>query len=235
MDKESFLLSEKIKFDKFNENVEEEYKKRFNSNSKIDEYFEDNISLSDEKKRKEKIFLYNFISPFIDLGKRFYSSLKLVYEPKLYHFSIFLTILWAYKNTKCINKLLFYKYNDIYYQITRPDSLNSRYKAFKTLVIGGLVIPCSFIAFSIYDINKEKKKFLFIKSSEEPFSKKHNILIPYTLKRNISKKIVSLKKKTLFFAKDLAENNNFKRLSKEYHKNIDNRLRKYYIKKDELI
>ncbi|CRG97918.1 conserved Plasmodium protein, unknown function [Plasmodium gallinaceum] len=237
MDKETFLLNEQIKFDKFNENVEEEYKRKFNSDSKIDGYFEDDASsnlMLREKKKKEKIFLYNFISPFIDLGKHFYSSLKLIYEPKLYHLSIFLTMLWGYKNIKCINKLLFYKYNDIYYQITRPDSLNSRNKAFKTLVIGGLVIPCSFVAFSIYDMSKEKKNSLFIKNFEKPLSEKKTIIIPYNLRRNISKKVLSLKEKTLFFAKDLAENNNFKRLSKEYHKNINKRLNKNYLKKDEL-
>ncbi|SOV11666.1 conserved Plasmodium protein, unknown function [Plasmodium sp. gorilla clade G2] len=252
IDKNSFLLNEKIRFDKYNENVEEEYKRKYNIENKIDEYFDDNnnstnnssvysssslspsCSTLNYKKRKEKLFLYKYISPFMDLGKRFYSSLTLIYEPKLYHLSIFLTTLWAYKNIKCINKLLIHKYNDIHYQITRPDSLNGRRKAFKVLAIGGSIIPCFFIALFIYDMKKGQTNYIQVNRSDILSENRHNHIIPYTLKRVISHKILLLKEKVLFFAKDLAENNNFKTLSREYRKNMDKRIYKHYIKKGDI-
>ncbi|SBT71736.1 conserved Plasmodium protein, unknown function [Plasmodium malariae] len=257
MERESFLLNEKIKFDEFNKNVEEEYKRKFCTVNRIDEYFDDNPSAQSslstslstssstlssassssssllERKKKENTYLYKSISPFVNLVKHFYSSVRLIYEPKIYHLSIFLTGLWAYKNIKCINKLLFYKYNDIHYQITRPDSLNSRQRAFKVLVIGGLVLPCSFITFAIFDINKSKNNSMFIKNIEKSLSEQTcTSIIPYTLRRDISKKVRAFKEKTLLFAKDLAENNNFKKLSQEYHTNVEKRLCKYNLKKD---
>ncbi|CAD51504.1 hypothetical protein PFAG_00997 [Plasmodium falciparum Santa Lucia] len=246
VDKNSLLLNEKIRFDKYNENVEEEYKRKYNIENKIDEYFDDNNNSSGNssvssssstlsyKKRKEKLFLYKYISPFMDLGKRFYSSLTLMYEPKLYHLSIFLTTLWAYKNIKCINKLLIHKYNDIHYQITRPDSLNGRRKAFRMLALGGSIIPCFFIALFIYDMKKEQPNYILVNRSDIPSENRTNHIIPYTLKRNISHKILLLKEKILFFAKDLAENNNFKTLSREYRKNMNKRLYKHYIKKGDI-
>ncbi|SOV74381.1 conserved Plasmodium protein, unknown function [Plasmodium sp. gorilla clade G3] len=246
VDKNNFLLNEKIRFDKYNENAQEEYIKKYNIENKIDEYFNDiNNSSSNSsicsssstliyKKKKEKLFLYKYISPFIELGKRFYSSLTLIYEPKLYHLSIFLTTLWAYKNIKCINKLLIHKYNDIHYQITRPDSLNSRRKAFKVLALGGSIIPCFFISLFIYDMKKEQPYYILMNKSNIPSENRSYHIIPYTLKRDISHKILLLKEKILFFAKDLAENNNFKTLSREYRKNMDKRLYKHYIKKGDI-
>ncbi|KEG02741.1 conserved Plasmodium protein, unknown function [Plasmodium vinckei vinckei] len=246
MDRDNAILSDQIKYDHFNRTIEEEYKKKFLQNYKVDEYFEDTTfattNKSDnkntqikEKSKKEKLFLYKIISPILDLGKHFYSSLTLIYEPKLYHLSVFLTLLWGYKNIKYINKLLVHKYNDIHYQVTRPDSLNSRHKAFKVLAIGGSVIPCSIIALSIYDIKKEKNNSLFMQNIESTFSNRNtNQLIPYTVKRNLSKKVQCLKEKLLFFAKDLAENNNFKKLSNEYHTNINKRLNSHYFKKDKM-
>ncbi|SCM23552.1 conserved Plasmodium protein, unknown function [Plasmodium chabaudi chabaudi] len=246
MDRDNAILTEQIKYDHFNKTIEEEYKKKFLQNYKVDEYIEDTTFATSnksentntqikEKSKKEKLFLYKVISPIIDLGKHFYSSLTLIYEPKLYHLSVFLTLLWGYKNIKYINKLLVHKYNDIHYQVTRPDSLNSRHKAFKVLAIGGSVIPCSVIALSIYDMKKEKNNSMFIQNIESTFSKRNNNqLIPYTVKRNLSKKVQCLKEKLLFFAKDLAENNNFKKLSNEYHTNINKRLNSHYFKKDKM-
>ncbi|CDU18839.1 conserved protein, unknown function [Plasmodium yoelii] len=247
MDRDDVILNEQIKYDHFNRSIEEEYKKKFLQNNNVDEYFDDTTFVASnnksenkntqikEKSKKEKLFLYKIISPVIDLGKHFYSSLTLIYEPKLYHLSLFLTLLWGYKNIKYINKLLVHKYNDIHYQITRPDSLNSRHKAFKVLAIGGSIIPCSVIALSIYDMKKEKNNSMFIKNIESTFSQRDtNPLMPYTVKRNFSKKVQCLKERLLFFAKDLAENNNFKKLSKEYHTNINKRLNSHYFKKDKM-
>ncbi|GAW81417.1 hypothetical protein, conserved [Plasmodium gonderi] len=251
MEGENFFLKEKIQYDEFNKNIQEEYKKRFDVNNKIEEYFDDvpvtapvksstslytSTSVSEKEKNnrnEKKTFLHNFMFPFIELGNKFYSSVTLIYEPKLYHLSIFMTILWAYKNIKCINKLLIHKYNDIHYQITRPDSLNSRYKAFKVLAIGGSVIPCSFIAFTIYNAYKGKTNSLHMSNYQKIITVRDTTssLIPYTLRRDISRKLQLLKEKTLFFGKDLAENNNFKKLSKEYHRNVDKRLQRHFLKK----
>lgn len=202
MDRDDVILNEQIKYDHFNRSIEEEYKQKFLQNNKVDEYFDDTAFAASnnksenkntkikEKSKKEKLFLYKIISPVIDLGKHFYSSLTLIYEPKLYHLSVFLTLLWGYKNIKYINKLLVHKYNDIHYQVTRPDSLNSRHKAFKILVIGGSIMPCSVIALSIYDMKKEKNNSMFIKNIESTFSQRNtNPFIPYIVKRNLSKKV----------------------------------------------
>lgn len=226
MDKDTFLLNEKIKFDKFNDDTEKEFLKRYNVDNKIKEYFEsddkNSSSLNEEKKRKN--IFYNFFSPVIDLSKRFYSSVQLIYEPKLYHLSFFLTTLWAYKNIKCVNKLLQHKYNDIFYQIIRPDSLSSRNKAFKILVVGGLTIPLCSFGFVFYDVKKRKQNsFLLNKfdNNNTSFEQKKMHIIPYTVHRRISNSVSNFKDKVFFFAKDFAENNNFKKLSTEYHKNVD--------------
>ncbi|VWU51728.1 conserved protein, unknown function [Hepatocystis sp. ex Piliocolobus tephrosceles] len=251
VDKEKNILVEKIKYNDFNNNIINKYKKIYdpkygmdntymneqttslsqNSNVETttlttsDTYNSTTYDTSTEERRKPP--LHNLIHPFISLGKNMYSSLTLIYEPKLYHLSIFLTTLWACKNIKYINKLLFYKYNDLQYQITRPDSLNTRLKAFKTLAIGGSIIPLSFISLCIYDMNVKKKKdgLLIQKVHESLLEKNKSVVIPYTLRRNIALKMNSLKERTLFFAKSLAENNSFKKVSTEYYKNIEKRLR----------
>lgn len=235
-DKELFFLSEKIRFDKFNEKVEKEFQERYKVDNRINEYFStdstNSYSIGEERKRKS--YLFKFVSPLIDLSRRFYATVQLIYEPKLYHFSFFLMTLWAYKNIKCINKLLHYKYNDIFYQVIRPDSLSSRNKAFKILVLGGLTIPVSSLTFVLYDMNKTKKNS-FLKNTFDTTNaiseKKKNPFIPYTLRRRIANNIYNFKDKIFITAKDFAENNNFKKLSTEYHKNIDQRIKGLSVKK----
>ncbi|SBT73272.1 conserved Plasmodium protein, unknown function [Plasmodium ovale] len=253
---EHLLLREKIKHDEFNRDAEEQYRRKFRTEISHSSHAGDtsketmqevtshtkldiapdigNVTVPQEGRLKKGV-LYNLVNPMMDLGKHFYASLTLIYEPKLYHLSILLSMLWAYKNVKCINKVLFYKYNDIHYQIVRPDSLNSRSRAFKILAIGGSILPCSFISLTIYDINKGEKKSLFVHTVEKSLSQRSATThIPYTLRRDISRKVRCLKEKMLFFARDLAKNNRLKRLSEEYHRSIDKRLQRYFPTRDQL-
>ncbi|ANQ08594.1 Uncharacterized protein PCOAH_00030250 [Plasmodium coatneyi] len=237
MERGHFYLKEQLENDQFNRSIQEEYKQRFGIATKNDDHVEE--TLVDAPSRRgapteaKKPPLQKYVSPFIDLGKRFYSSLTLFYEPKLIHLSILLTTLWAFKSIKCINQLLIHKYADLHYQITRPDSLRSRYKAFKVLALGGSVLPGCFIGFSLYDFYWGRTNSVLIPKNEGSSPGKNaSPLIPYTLRRDISRKMRLLKEKTLFFAKDLAENNNLKRLSKEYHRSLDRRLHGLSVKKD---
>ncbi|SCQ16524.1 conserved Plasmodium protein, unknown function [Plasmodium ovale] len=253
---EELLLREEIKHDDFNRDAEEQYRRKFRTEMLHSSHSGDtsketmqevtshtaldiapdiaNVTVPQEGRLKKGV-LYNLVNPMMDLGRHFYASLTLIYEPKLYHLSIFLTMLWAYKNVKCINKVLFYKYNDIHYQIVRPDSLNSRSRAFKILAIGGSILPCSFISLTIYDINKGEKDSVFVHTVGKSLSQRGvTTHIPYTLRRDISRKVRCLKEKTLFFARDLAQNNRLKRLSEEYHRSIDKRLQRYFPTRDQL-
>ncbi|KJP87133.1 hypothetical protein AK88_03179 [Plasmodium fragile] len=230
MERGDFYLKEQLEDDQFNRSIQNEYKQRFIVVNENEEHVEEASleapsgrgSLSEAKQPPLK----QYVSPFIDLGKRFYSSMTLLYEPKLIHLSVLLTTLWAFKSIKCINQLLIHKYADLHYQITRPDSLRSRYRAFKVLALGGSVLPASFIGFTLYDYYWGRTNSVFVPNNEGGVSPEKNTspLIPYTLRRDISRKMRLLKERTLFFAKDLAENNNFKRLSREYHRSLDRRL-----------
>ncbi|GAB66927.1 hypothetical protein PCYB_102770 [Plasmodium cynomolgi strain B] len=229
MERNHFYLKEQLENDQFNKNIQDEYKQRFGVDTKKDQYVEE-VSVEDLSRRStltevKKPPLHQYIYPFIDLGKKFYSSLTLFYEPKLIHLSILLTTLWAFKNIKCINQLLIHKYADLHYQITRPDSLSSRYRAFKVLALGGSVLPGCVIGFTMYDFYWGRTNSVLVPNNEGASqARSASPLIPYTLRRDISRKMRLLKEKTFFFAKDLAENNNFKRLSREYHRSLDRRL-----------
>ncbi|CAA9988697.1 conserved Plasmodium protein, unknown function [Plasmodium knowlesi strain H] len=229
MEKGQFYLKEQLENDEFNRSIQDQYKRRFGVVTKNDEHMEeasvDSSSKRDTLSQPKKPPFQHYVSPFIELGKRFYLTLTIFYEPKLIHMSILLTTLWAFKSIKCINQLLVHKYGDLHYQITRPDSLRSRYKAFKVLALGGSVLPGCFIGFTLYDFYWGGTKSVLIPNNEGgSAARSGSPLIPYTLRRDISRKMRLLKEKTLFFAKDLAENNNLKRLSTEYHKGLDRRL-----------
>ncbi|EUD68262.1 hypothetical protein C922_01281 [Plasmodium inui San Antonio 1] len=239
MERGHFYLKEQLENDQFNRTIQDEYRKRYGGVTKKEQYVEEKTSMKasveaspDDPSRRaplteaKKPPLHQYISPFIELAKRFYSSLTLLYEPKLIHFSILLTTLWGFKSIKCINQLLVHKYADLHYQITRPDSLSSRYRAFKVLALGGSVVPGCFIGFTLYDLYWGRNNSVLVPHNEgaSPGRSSVSPLIPYTLRRDISRKMRLLKEKTLFFAKDLAENNNFRRLSREYHRSLDRRL-----------
>ncbi|CAG9474963.1 unnamed protein product [Plasmodium vivax] len=244
MERRHFYLEEQLQNDQFNRRVQDEYRQRFgvappkgqqmeelSVDASLDASLDASVespprrgTLTEERKKRDPP-LKKYIAPFIDLGKRFYSSVTLLYEPKLTHLSILLTTLWAFKNVKSINQLLIHKYADVHYQITRPDSLRSRCRAFKVLALGGSVLPGGVIGFALYDFYWGRTNAALVANNggASP-ARSASPLIPYSLRRDLSRKMRLLKEKTLFFAKDLAGNNNFKRLSREYHRGLDRRL-----------
>lgn len=59
-----------------------------------------------------------------------------------------LTCIWGWRVARSIERVVALRYSDIAYQIRRPDALTSRISAFKFLVLGGLVLPSSAVAFA---------------------------------------------------------------------------------------
>lgn len=61
-----------------------------------------------------------------------------------------LTCIWGWRAGRSIERVVARRYSDIAYQIRRPDALSARINAFKVLVLGGLVVPGSAIAFACW-------------------------------------------------------------------------------------
>ncbi|CDJ49709.1 hypothetical protein, conserved [Eimeria brunetti] len=59
-----------------------------------------------------------------------------------------LTGFWGWRAARSIERVVARRYADIAYQIRRPDALSARITAFKFLVLGGLVLPGSAVAFA---------------------------------------------------------------------------------------
>ncbi|CDJ56541.1 hypothetical protein, conserved [Eimeria maxima] len=59
-----------------------------------------------------------------------------------------LTCIWGWRAGRSIERVVARRYADIAYQIRRPDALSARISAFKFLVLGGLVLPGSAVAFA---------------------------------------------------------------------------------------
>ncbi|KAL8431150.1 hypothetical protein ACSSS7_005468 [Eimeria intestinalis] len=57
-----------------------------------------------------------------------------------------LTGIWGWRAGRSVERVIAARYSDIAYQIRRPDALSTRITAFKVLVLGGLVLPCSAVA-----------------------------------------------------------------------------------------
>ncbi|OEH78237.1 hypothetical protein cyc_03090 [Cyclospora cayetanensis] len=58
-----------------------------------------------------------------------------------------LTGIWGWRAARSMERVVSRRYSDIAYQIRRPDSISARISAFKFLVLGGLVLPGSGVAF----------------------------------------------------------------------------------------
>ncbi|CDJ63347.1 hypothetical protein, conserved [Eimeria necatrix] len=66
-----------------------------------------------------------------------------------------LTCIWGWRAARSIERVVALRYSDIAYQIRRPDALTSRISAFKFLVLGGLVLPSSAVAFASWQSRKK--------------------------------------------------------------------------------
>lgn len=72
-------------------------------------------------------------------------------EPPLKYLTLaagLLTCIWGWRAARSIERIVSRRYSDIAYQIRRPDALSARISAFKFLVLGGLVLPGSAVAFA---------------------------------------------------------------------------------------
>ncbi|UVC49903.1 hypothetical protein MACK_003521 [Theileria orientalis] len=70
---------------------------------------------------------------------------------------VLLNIIWGYNIYKRVNKMLSNNYSNVIYQIRKPNSISNRLSAFKYFVLGGSVVPISFLSFIYYTNIKNNK------------------------------------------------------------------------------
>ncbi|UKJ90321.1 hypothetical protein MACJ_001253 [Theileria orientalis] len=63
---------------------------------------------------------------------------------------VLLNLVWGYNIYKRVNKMLSNNYSNVIYQIRKPDSISNRLSAFKYFILGGSVVPISFLSFVYY-------------------------------------------------------------------------------------
>ncbi|BAM40065.1 conserved hypothetical protein [Theileria orientalis strain Shintoku] len=63
---------------------------------------------------------------------------------------VLLNIIWGYNIYKRVNKMLSNNYSNVIYQIRKPNSISNRFWAFKYFILGGSVVPITFLSFVYY-------------------------------------------------------------------------------------